>query len=121
MSEGTKHDSNKAPLELLPFEALELAAQVMAFGEKKYAAFNWTKGFKYRRLIGAAMRHLNQYNSGEDVDSESNISHVGHALCCLMFLAYMEKHRPELDDRGFKHAKSTLSEAQRENSISGDL
>jgi len=99
---GTKYDAGKAPLDLLPFEAEEEIARVLAFGEKKYSAGNWAKGIGYRRLLAAARRHIGAFNSGVDKDEESGLSHIAHAACCLMFLLYMEKKRPDLDDRWAK-------------------
>ncbi len=96
---GVKFDSEKAPLDLIPYEALEEIAKVLAFGANKYGRHNWRAGIEQSRLIAAALRHLNQYNAGEDTDSESNISHVAHAACNLVFLLWMQKHKPELDNR----------------------
>lgn len=98
-NKGLKYDTNKPPLELLCKGWLEGTANVLGFGAKKYARHNWTKGIEYSRLMGAALRHLMAFNSGEDTDSESGLSHLYHASCCLMFLSEMQKLHPELDDR----------------------
>lgn len=102
---GTKFDEDKVRMELLPFYPLWAIANVLTFGAKKYAPWNWTKGFLYSRLIGATMRHLGAWSSGEDKDPESKMSHLWHAACCLVFLIWMEKFRPDLDDR-FKNPQS---------------
>lgn len=102
---GTKFDQGKAPLDLLPSDALLSVAEVLAFGEKKYAAGNWAKGLEYRRLISAALRHIGAFNAGEDKDPESGLSHIAHASCCLLFLLSMEKRRPDLDNRWDKPSK----------------
>lgn len=99
---GLKFDNNKSPLELIPYEALDEIGKVLAAGAKKYKRFNWTNGINYSRLIGAALRHINQFNSGEDKDNETNTNHIANAICNLMFILYFEKHRKDLDDRGFK-------------------
>ena len=49
-------------------------------------------------MVAAALRHLFSYMRGEDVDAESGLSHVAHAMCCCMFLLGLEK-RTDLDDR----------------------
>lgn len=118
---GTKHDAGKEPLDLIPYESMQEIAKVLAFGAKKYAPFNWTKGIAYSRLLAAAMRHMHAYNSGIDKDEETGISHLGHAGCCIMFLLWMEKNRPDLDDRGFKLAKNSLPKAPGENPERSDL
>jgi hypothetical protein len=98
-SSAVKHDDNKPPMNLLSREALEQTAMVMAFGKEKYAAHNWRKGFAWSRPLSAAMRHLMAFNDGEDKDSESGLSHLAHAACCIMFLLEFEKTHKHLDDR----------------------
>ena len=104
LSTATKYDGDKVPVELLPSEALEEIAKVLAFGKKKYDAWNWAKGFKWTRLIGAAIRHLYAYKRGEDKDPESGLSHIAHAGCCILFLLQHDLSKLGEDDRykGFK-------------------
>lgn len=99
---AVKHDQDKLPMNLLSREALEQTAAVLKFGAQKYAEHNWRKGFLWSRPLAAAMRHLHAFNDGEDVDSESNLSHLAHAMCCIMFLLEFQKTHPHLDDR-YKH------------------
>jgi hypothetical protein len=107
MSEGRKDDSGKPPMELLSHEALVEIAKVFGFGAKKYGRFNYRNGIAYSRIIGAAYRHLGAFNSGEDVDPETGLSHIAHlAACCVMLLDTLRDH-PSLDDR---HDKTTKSE-----------
>lgn len=97
--EGTKHDQDKLPIDLIDSEFLEKLAEVLAFGAKKYARHNWRGGISYSRLIAASFRHLIAINKGEDVDLESKLDHVGHLACCIMFLSWMMDNRKDLDDR----------------------
>jgi hypothetical protein len=96
---GRKDDSEKPPMALIDPEFLVTLAAVLGFGARKYAAHNWRGGINYSRLISAAYRHLGAINSGEDIDPESGLPHTGHLACCVMFLDWMLKHRPDLDDR----------------------
>lgn len=96
---AVKHDQDKLPMNLLSREALEQTAAVLKFGAQKYAEHNWRKGFLWSRPLAAAMRHLHAFNDGEDVDPESGLSHLAHAMCCVMFLLEFEKTHKELDDR----------------------
>jgi hypothetical protein len=96
---GRKDDGGKAPLDLLSSLWLFGVAQVLGFGAKKYAAHNWRKGIKQSRLIAAALRHLLAFNDGESFDPESQLCHLLHASCCLMFAYEMFLTRPDLDDR----------------------
>jgi hypothetical protein len=96
---GMKFDAGKPPMELLDAHALAEVALVLAHGEKKYAADNWREGISYRRLIGAALRHVMAIADGEDMDQDSGRPHAAHAMCEMMFLLWMMKYRPDLDDR----------------------
>ncbi len=95
---GVKYDQDKVRLDLLPPIALQEIGRVLTFGAQKYGANNWRKGINYTRLIAALMRHMNAYNAGEDIDSESGMSHLAHAGCCIMFLIGLQD-RKDLDDR----------------------
>lgn len=81
-----KFDQAKPDYSLIPTEALDEIAAVWSFGEKKYAAFNWTLGFKWRRPLAAALRHIYAFLRGEDKDPESGLCHLAHAVCCLMMV-----------------------------------
>lgn len=105
VTHAKKHDQNKPPLDLIPYSALELEAQVLAFGALKYDAHNWCKGMDWSRLIGACMRHIGAFNAGEDLDPESGLSHLGHARCCLAFLIEYQKEKLGTDDRYKLNAK----------------
>lgn len=99
MSAGVKHDNGKAPLSLISKEAVYMTAEALAYGAKKYSSDNYKLGIEHRRLIDAALRHLYQYSEGEDIDNESGLCHISHALASLSMLAYMIKNKPELDNR----------------------
>lgn len=102
---GIKHDQDKPQLDLIPSEALEEIGKVLTFGAKKYSPGNWANGIEYRRLISACQRHVLAFNAGEDLDAESGLSHISHALCCLVFLAWHIRNRPDLDNRWVKDVK----------------
>lgn len=90
-SAAQKYDTGKPRMSLLSSVALEKIAEVLTFGAQKYEPHNWRKGFKYSRLMDAALRHLNAYNGGEKKDPESGKSHLAHASCCLMMLLEFEE------------------------------
>ena len=96
---GLKHDDGKLPMHLVDRTAIEEMAKVLQHGAKKYSAENWRGGIKFTRLIAAAQRHLFAISDGEDVDDESRLYHAAHIMCCMSFLLWMMRHRPELDDR----------------------
>ena len=39
-----------------------------------------------RRYFDAMQRHVWSWKQGEQLDPESGIHHLAHAMCCLMFL-----------------------------------
>ncbi len=87
-------------MDLHPPKALEEIAKVLGFGAIKYGRFNWaTSGFEYSRLTSAALRHINQFNSGIDNDKESSHLHLAHAACCIMFLIEQHVRQFGIDDR----------------------
>jgi len=94
-----KFDDDKLPVNLLSSEALLQTAAVLKFGADKYSEHNWRQGFAWSRPLAAAMRHIMAFNDGEDKDPESGLSHLAHAMCCIMFLLEFEKTHRELDDR----------------------
>ena len=100
--EGVKHDDIKPPLGLLSTYALTETAKVLAFGAEKYAEDNWRQGLSYRRLVSAALRHILAFNEGQDEDPETELPHLAHAMCMIMFALELSATNPDLDDR-YKH------------------
>lgn len=102
---GLKFDDGKVPLDLIPYDALVEIGKVLQAGEKKYGTANWSNGIEMRRLLAAAMRHLGQFNNGEDLDEETQTLHLANAATNLMFAIWMYKNRPDLDNRWAKKDK----------------
>ena len=97
--QGTKFDNDKPQMDLLPFDTLEEVAKVLTFGARKYAPYNWAKGMKYSRLIAACLRHFFKWCKGDEHDPETGLSHLHHAICCLMFLSEYQRMNVGEDDR----------------------
>ncbi len=114
---GTKHDTGKPPMDLIPWEAMTGVAQVLDFGRVKYAAHNWRGGFEWGRLAAAALRHIFKWLAGEDKDPESGLSHIDHALCCLMFLTAHIKSDLGKDDRHKPAPAPEMSPAERSEKL----
>ena len=64
--------------------------------------WNWARGFKRSRLFGALLRHVFASLRGEDKDSESGLSHMAHAGCCVLFILFAERVGVGEDDRRHK-------------------
>lgn len=97
-SQGIKHDSGKPRLDLIDSRAIFELAKVLTEGAKKYPTHNWRRGLHKSRLIAATLRHVFAYSGGEDLDPETGLSHIAHAMAGCMFLLGLE-HRTDLDDR----------------------
>lgn len=98
MNEGIKLDQGKPMMDLLDPIAMEQLAKVLTFGAQKYAAHNWRKGIKQSRLLAALLRHTFAHLRGQNLDEESGLPHIAHAMCCCMFLLGLAD-RQDLDDR----------------------
>ena len=94
--EGIKNDLGKNRLDLIPPEAIEVIGRAFTHGAIKYGAHNYRKGVDYSRLYSAALRHLNAFWGGEDIDADSGLPHLalaGSEICMLIAMG------AECDDR----------------------
>ncbi|ARF50020.1 dATP/dGTP diphosphohydrolase domain-containing protein [Pantoea stewartii] len=92
----TKHDAGKWRFSLLPLCAIRSVIEVLEFGAKKYAPDNWkTVPDARTRYFDATIRHVAAWWSGEKSDSESGLPHLAHAICCLLFLLWLDEERAD--------------------------
>lgn len=90
----------KAPLALLPPEALRQAAWAHGNGAAKYGAFSWRENqVCTTTYISAMMRHIGQYLDGEDADAESGLSHLAHVIASANILIDAKHCGTLVDDR----------------------
>lgn len=108
MKKGLKYDQEKLPLDLIPYDSLCEISKVLKYGIKKYGSYNWTNGIEFSRLIAASLRHIYQFNDGEDYDQETKTLHIANAICNLLFLIWMYKNKPHFDDRQMKKIKNSI-------------
>lgn len=88
---GVKYDEEKPRMHLLPPKATVEVAKVLTFGAQKYDEENWRKLENLQgRYTSGALRHIFAHMDGEKLDPESGISHLAHALCCLLFKLEIE-------------------------------
>ena len=91
LPKGTKLDNNKPRWSLLPNGTIVKVIAVLEFGAKKYSVDNWQKVTEpRRRYYDAAMRHIDAWRMKEPNDPDSGLSHLAHAVCCLLFLLWFE-------------------------------
>jgi len=95
---GRKFDSGKLDYTLVPWDGLEEIVKVLEFGARKYDRDNWryVEGAE-KRYLAAALRHLIAYQIEDPKDEETDLSHLAHAGCCLLFLLALEKRNAHQD------------------------
>lgn len=97
---GKKFDSGKLPWHLFPWDSAKEVVKVLELGAEKYGERNWEQGMKWSRLFNAAQRHLVPFfQEGENLDPDTQICHLAHAICCLMFMHSMRIRNIGTDDR----------------------
>ena len=98
-AEGRKDDTGKLPWHLLPGDAIEELVKVLQFGANKYSDRNWEAGMEWSRPFSALMRHMWAWWRGEDTDKETELCHLAHAGCCVLFLLAYSVRNKQGDDR----------------------
>jgi hypothetical protein len=87
---GKTYDKGKPRLDLVPSELMDAVASVIGKAESgeggKYPLHNWRKGMSWSRQIACALRHMEAWNYGEDLDKESGLHHLAHAVDCIISL-----------------------------------
>jgi hypothetical protein len=84
--QAMRFNSGKAQYSLIDLHALEQCARVLEFGAKKYARNNWKKGLPLTQILDSMLRHIAALSSGEFIDPESGLPHIGHIQCNALFL-----------------------------------
>jgi len=91
---------NKVPLSLVPASALAYAALAHLNGALKYGAWNWRKaGVKTSIYLDAALRHLYEWQNGEECDPEDGVPHLAAALACINIIIDAREAGMLTDDR----------------------
>lgn len=90
---------NKPRLSLIPSEALLEMGKALTHGETRYGTHNFKEGIKISYLLDAALRHILQFNEGEDVDVQSGANHLGNAMANCAIALHMLQNKPSFDDR----------------------
>ena len=96
MTEGRKYDGEKPRMYLLPPKATLEVAKVLTFGANKYDPENWRKLEDLQnRYSSAALRHIFAHLDDSELDEDSGLSHLAHAICCLLFKLEIELENGE--------------------------
>ena len=76
---------------LLLWVQLAAVVGVLEHWERKSPAGGWQRAPGARtRYFDEALQRLVAWHSGERADAESGLSHLAHAICCLLFLAWFD-------------------------------
>lgn len=78
--------------DLIPFDALDEVARVYGAGAAKYEAHNWLRGYRWSLSLGALLRHVSRWASGEDYDTGTGGTGCHHLACaafhCLALITF---------------------------------
>lgn len=96
---GARFNGGKADYSLIPMSTMEDEARVWMKGAEKYTRNNWRKGMQWSVPFACLMRHLAKWQDGEDLDAETGLPHLAHAMCNLRMLTLFATTYPEGDDR----------------------
>ena len=86
--------SGKPRISLVPTEELLRVATHYTKGAEKYGENNWRLGQPSSVLYDSAQRHLLSWWQGDTTED-----HAAAAVWNIMCAMWMEKNKPEMDDR----------------------
>jgi hypothetical protein len=89
----------KIGFDQLPVEVMMEWARVFDYGAEKYYRDNWKLGTDWHQFYGSALRHIFKWWMGEDIDPETGLPHLAHAIWNVATLRYYQLHELGKDDR----------------------
>ena len=88
MNPKEKQGLKKPQMHLIPYRVMVFVAKVMLHGAEKYGAWNWReKKIMASQYISANYRHMGAWSEREELDPESGLNHIFHAIATLLILA----------------------------------
>jgi hypothetical protein len=103
--------SDKLPLHLWPETATAMGTLGLLDGALKYGRNNWREtGVRATIYVDALKRHVNAYAEGEDLDPDSKMPHLAHALADLAILVDADAAGKLNDDRNYPGGYRSLVE-----------
>ncbi len=105
-----KYKKGKTEWDLLDFEFLQEFNRGMEFGAylkkpKAYGKNSWRKGVLLLDVINAIIRHTVALLFGKKIAEDSKVHHAAHIACNAMMFWWIEKYKPEFDNRYYKDGK----------------
>jgi hypothetical protein len=118
----------KVPMSGMPMNVLMEAGLVKLHGDLKYGRFNWREaGVRGSVYYDAAIRHLAAWYEGEDIDPDSGIHHIAHAITGLSVLRDSMIREDWTDDRpppsktGWIKEFNQIAEKMIDNNTNSDI
>ena len=86
---GARRTDRKPRFDLIPFEFLESAAEVLTRGAARYGPYNWKRGRKdfFLDAWNHAFVHLQKFAEGDRSED-----HLAHLACNLAFMVWAVKN-----------------------------
>ena len=103
MNPKDRAGSKKPNLSIIPLRPLYEVALALYEGARKYGPWNWRDEHVDETIyVDAAIRHLNQWVAGEDIDPDSGLPHISKAIAGLVILRDAQVHSCSIDTRRAK-------------------
>lgn len=100
MNPKDRAGAKKPNLSVLPFAPLLDVIPALYEGRRKYGPWNWRAEEVSETIYAdAAIRHLMQFISGEDIDPDSGVHHISKAIAGLLVVRDAQIHGCSIDDR----------------------
>lgn len=120
MDPKARYGLKKPGLADIPPSALIELGRAMRNGAGKYGRMNWRENsVRADVYYDAAMRHLLRWWDGEDLDRDSGLPHLAHAMASLAILIDAAHARTMHDNRPVPGVASQLIDDATEN-VKGD-
>jgi hypothetical protein len=92
--------TGKVPFSTIPSEVIAELGLVMLEGARKYGRHNYrAAGVRASVYFDAAIRHLTRWWEGEDLDPDSGMPHLIHAMACCTVIRDSQVYDNWVDDR----------------------
>jgi hypothetical protein len=106
MEIAKKNDQQKIRFSLIPQLAIVEVIKGFEAGALKYGSYNYSNGMEHTRYTDAAWRHMHQYLTGEDVDEETKVHHLGLVACNALMALENIKQGKGVDNRNKNYIKN---------------
>lgn len=101
----------KVPFSTIPAQVMAEVGLAMLEGALKYGRHNYRSvGVRSSVYYDAVLRHLTQWWEGDDIDSDSGLSHIVKAIACLVVLRDSMLFGNLTDDRppSYQHGSASV-------------